>query len=494
VELWGECYDIETTEALDLEGQGLTGEIPSEIGLLKNLRKLNLRNNYLSGPIPSEIGNLSELIYLYLMTNHLEGSIPPEIGNLTQLSDLNLQNNNLSGNIPKELGNLKGLTHLMLYSNYLTGEIPKEIGNMKGLLDFEAFQNQLSGTIPEEICHCPLYNLNLYSNLLEGWDVPCNVQKYPIYKFIRNVNLSHNLIKELSPNVFKLFGLKKLDLFDNKLSDLPSEFCEFRNTIDPSADEHIREHINLIKETDTDKYSINDIPHNRNSTNINLRWNNFCPPFPICLTPQEIASQFSDGIFANDECENYEEAMKKYPGTLISELPRNTGLDKLNEEEKVENNSMVNTRNKAKNPKMNLNSQKSSTPSDYRYPTKTKLPAGKYFSYKNGLQVIIHKGKQGTGPKVTKGDILIVHYHGTLEKSGKVFSSSIDRGEKYEFIFGEGNVIEGWDQGFRGMREGSEFTLVIPSELAYKDKGSPDGSIPPNANLIFKINLMEIIK
>jgi len=127
VELWGVCYNIEETTELDLSWSWLTGEIPSEIGNLTNLKDL------------------------FLSSNQLTGEIPPEIGNLTNLTSLSLSYNQLTGEIPSEIGNLTNLTKLDLQFNQLTGEIPSEI--MTNLEEFYVNNNQFSGLIPETICN-----------------------------------------------------------------------------------------------------------------------------------------------------------------------------------------------------------------------------------------------------------------------------------------------------------------------------------------------------
>ena len=106
VELWGVCYAIETTTSLYLNGSGLTGEIPEEIGQLTNLTLLNLGWNQLTGEIPVEIGNLTNLTGLALYYNQLTGEIPSEIGNLTNLEWLKLYDNQLTGEIPSEVCDL----------------------------------------------------------------------------------------------------------------------------------------------------------------------------------------------------------------------------------------------------------------------------------------------------------------------------------------------------------------------------------------------------
>jgi len=106
VELWGECYNIEETTSLNLSQNGLTGEMPPEIGALINLTYLNLYSNQLTGEITTEIGNLTNLTYLDLQMNQLSGQIPSEIGNLVNLIILHLNDNNLSGQIPLNICDL----------------------------------------------------------------------------------------------------------------------------------------------------------------------------------------------------------------------------------------------------------------------------------------------------------------------------------------------------------------------------------------------------
>lgn len=96
----------------------------------------------------------------------------------------------------------------------------------------------------------------------------------------------------------------------------------------------------------------------------------------------------------------------------------------------------------------------------------------------------------GSGDEVKDGDKVRVHYNGTL-LDGTKFDSSLDRGEPFEFTVGAGEVIDGWDQGLLGMKVGGKRKLTIPSSMGYGETGS--GSIPPNAGLVFEVELLEII-
>ena len=165
VELWGECYNIQTTNILDLSNSGLTGEIPSEIENLINLTNLTLYNNQLTGEIPSEIGNLTNLVRIYLNDNQLTGELPSEIGNLTNLVVLSLGvNQQLTGELPSEIGNLTNLEQLWLYDTQLTGEIPPEIGLLTNLTLLKINNNQFTGVLPEEICNQGDITPNVSSN------------------------------------------------------------------------------------------------------------------------------------------------------------------------------------------------------------------------------------------------------------------------------------------------------------------------------------------
>ncbi|MFH1392984.1 MAG: FKBP-type peptidyl-prolyl cis-trans isomerase [Patescibacteria group bacterium] len=107
---------------------------------------------------------------------------------------------------------------------------------------------------------------------------------------------------------------------------------------------------------------------------------------------------------------------------------------------------------------------------------------------KQGVQIEILK--EGTGAVAKNGDTVSVHYVGVLE-NGTKFDSSVDRGVPFEFPLGAGKVIPGWDIGVEGMKIGEVRKLTIPSELAYGPSGAGN-VIPPNATLIFEVQLLDI--
>lgn len=96
----------------------------------------------------------------------------------------------------------------------------------------------------------------------------------------------------------------------------------------------------------------------------------------------------------------------------------------------------------------------------------------------------------GTGPAAKAGDCLIVKYYGTLATDGTVFDQNYNKKNGFAFKLGQGQVIQGWDQGLVGIKQGGERRLVIPSNLAYGSQSS--GVIPANADLVFYVKLLRI--
>lgn len=109
-----------------------------------------------------------------------------------------------------------------------------------------------------------------------------------------------------------------------------------------------------------------------------------------------------------------------------------------------------------------------------------------YITTESGLMYLIIQ--TGTGDKPQNGDIVTVHYLGTLE-DGTKFDSSYNRNESIEFELGSGRVIKGWDEGIALLNKGAKATFVIPSDLGYGNRDM--GAIPPNSTLIFEVELVD---
>ncbi|XP_049282196.1 peptidyl-prolyl cis-trans isomerase FKBP2 [Anopheles funestus] len=106
------------------------------------------------------------------------------------------------------------------------------------------------------------------------------------------------------------------------------------------------------------------------------------------------------------------------------------------------------------------------------------------------LKIGVKKRVENCTVRTKKGDLVHMHYTGTLE-DGTEFDSSIPRGNPLTFTLGMGQVIKGWDQGLLGMCEGEKRKLVIPPELGYGERGAGE-KIPPNSVLIFEVELVKI--
>ena len=118
--------------------------------------------------------------------------------------------------------------------------------------------------------------------------------------------------------------------------------------------------------------------------------------------------------------------------------------------------------------------------------------AGTTMTTPTGLQITDTKVGTGASPKT--GQICVMHYTGWLYQNGakgQKFDSSVDRGEPFEFPIGTRRVIAGWDEGVATMKVGGKRTLVIPPTLGYGARGA-GGVIPPNATLIFEVELLDV--
>ncbi|OAY41641.1 leucine-rich repeat receptor-like protein kinase PXC2 [Manihot esculenta] len=160
---------LQGLKLLDLSSNGLSGEIPSDIGVLSSLLLLNVSRNRLFGSIPSSIGELKTIQVLDLSNNKLHGKVPSEIGGAVSLVELILEKNFITGNIPTQLQNCSSLASLMLSQNNLSGPVPAAIADIGNLQYVDLSFNSLSGSLPKELTNLSyLVSFNVSHNNLQG--------------------------------------------------------------------------------------------------------------------------------------------------------------------------------------------------------------------------------------------------------------------------------------------------------------------------------------
>ena len=214
---------------LGLTDNGLTGEIPAELGKLANLERLHLYSNRLTGEIPPELGKLANLEELELDANDLTGEIPPELGKLANLERLHLYSNRLTGEIPPGLGKLASLEFLWLGFNDLTGEIPPELGDLANLERLHLSLNGLTGEIPAELGKlASLVHLDLFEIGLMTGEIPAELGKLASLK---SLTLDGNGLTGVIPSELgKLANLEVLWLYGNNLTGvIPPAFSDLPN-------------------------------------------------------------------------------------------------------------------------------------------------------------------------------------------------------------------------------------------------------------------------
>ncbi len=205
---------------LDLTANRLSGEIPPEIGRLSDLTQVLLSENRLAGELPADLASLAKLVVLDLRDNEMTGEVPPELGELSRLEYLNLAENRLSGEIPATLGNLAALQELVLFKNRFEGPVPRELGELSNLFDLRLDFNQLSGAIPPELGRLSrLEGFEILENQLSG-EVPSeltDLQRLRTLFLSRNPGLTGCMpddLLEIEINDFEGLDLQPCDGYE----------------------------------------------------------------------------------------------------------------------------------------------------------------------------------------------------------------------------------------------------------------------------------------
>nr|QAS62461.1 LRR receptor-like serine/threonine-protein kinase [Sedum alfredii] len=210
-----------------LQDNELKGQIPSEIGGMKNLTLLALDGNPLTGPIPESFGNLTGMDILRLASCRLSGQIPKSIAKLP-LRDFRLQFNNLTGEVPGELGSLGTLVVLHLAGNNFTGNLPPKVCAGGRLVNFTANDNRFTGPIPASLKNCTsLFRLRLQNNSLAS-DV---TNAFGIYPNLTYIEMSNNILfGELSDDWRFSKDLYAIKLDKNTISGrIPAAISDLNN-------------------------------------------------------------------------------------------------------------------------------------------------------------------------------------------------------------------------------------------------------------------------
>ncbi|KAF5762173.1 putative leucine-rich repeat domain superfamily [Helianthus annuus] len=219
-----------TLESLEFRANpGLSGQVPTAFGSLKNLQSLVLIDNRLSGSLPVSIGNLTCLKRLVMSGNLFTGKIPENYGYLSGLLIMDLSRNLLSGNVPLTFGGLTSILKFDLSKNQLEGVIPSEISNLKSLTLLDLSNNNISGGLNFSIQEMSsLEELVLSNNPINGDLVDFNWQN--VYKLMV-LDLSNTGLTGVVPeSVSNLKNLRFLGLNDNKLSgSLSPKLAELGN-------------------------------------------------------------------------------------------------------------------------------------------------------------------------------------------------------------------------------------------------------------------------
>ncbi|XP_074352171.1 receptor protein-tyrosine kinase CEPR2-like [Apium graveolens] len=212
-------------EALHLSGNQFSGRFPTWVGNLTNLVSLGLGNNsYDEGEIPEEIGNLKNLTWLYLSESNLRGEIPKSIFNLQALETLDICKNMITGSFPKALSKLRNIKKIELYGNKLTGRIPPQFATLNLLEEFDISLNQMYGELPPEIGNMKnlivfqLKSNNFSGELPRGFGDMHNLVNLSIY--------GNSFSGELPKNIGRFSPLNVIEISENKFAGhLPKYMC-----------------------------------------------------------------------------------------------------------------------------------------------------------------------------------------------------------------------------------------------------------------------------
>ncbi|RWW29603.1 hypothetical protein GW17_00005864 [Ensete ventricosum] len=217
---------LQKLQVLDLSNNSFDGKFPAWVTKMSGLVKLSLaKNNFDTGEIPENIGSLKNLTRLFLAKCNLQGEIPASIYELTSLETLDLSHNHISGQLSKAMSNLSKLYRIELYQNTLTGVIPPEVANLTLLREFDISSNRFTGKLPPEIVSLKkLTVFQVYMNNFSG-ELP---QGFEDLKYLVSFSLYQNSFSgELPSNLGRFSPLEMIDISENNFTgDFPRFLCQ----------------------------------------------------------------------------------------------------------------------------------------------------------------------------------------------------------------------------------------------------------------------------
>ena len=222
-------YTLANLEDLDIAENSLTGTLSESIADLDNVDTLVLHHNQFSGSLPAGLGDMASIRYIYLSTNDFENSIPTALGNASEIRMLDLSFNSLTGSIPTELGSLTNMDYLYLHSNQLSGSIPSSLGNMTVARYIDLNNNDLTGSIPTSFSGLAnLRGFNASGNELSG-SIPGELGSLSL---LYNLRLSsNNFTGSLPSEIGNLTNLQYLMVNNNQLTGTIPDTYENMTTL-----------------------------------------------------------------------------------------------------------------------------------------------------------------------------------------------------------------------------------------------------------------------
>ncbi|CAM0148969.1 unnamed protein product [Urochloa decumbens] len=216
---------------LNLEGEGILGQIPPCISNLSYLARIHLPFNQFHGQMPPSLGQLGRLKYVNLSSNALSGVIPAALASCSRLRVISLRNNSFNGGIPAALSNNSSIRVIDLNDNSLSGKVPSSLGNLSSLVSLYAAVNHLSGNVPDSLARFSnMQVLDLSYNNLSGM-VPSAIYNLSSLKFL---GLGNNGFVGRLPSTMgnTLPKIEKIIMSVNKLNgDIPRSLANATNLI-----------------------------------------------------------------------------------------------------------------------------------------------------------------------------------------------------------------------------------------------------------------------